>query len=93
MAKEKNKPGASKPASQQEKPTFSFGKENYKLMIIGVAVVAIGMLLMTGGSPEDPAEFSEDIFSFRRITLAPIVIIAGYGIVLFSIIKKSNENG
>lgn len=89
MTKEKNKPGL--PKGAQDKPTFPFGKENYKLMIIGVAVVAMGMLLMTGGSPENPAEFSEDIFSFRRITLAPIVIIAGYGIVLFSIIKKSKE--
>jgi hypothetical protein len=54
-------------------------------------VVAIGMLLMTGGTSDDPNKMSEEIFDFRRLTLAPIVIIAGYVVVLLSIIKKSKE--
>lgn len=92
MAKEKSKTAASKPTSDQvEKPSFAFGKENYLLMILGVVVVAVGMLLMTGGASDDPNKMSEEIFSFRRLTLAPIVIVAGYLIVLLSIIKKSKE--
>ena len=92
MAKEKQKSAPAKTVStSQEKTTFAFGKENYKLMIIGVVVVAIGMLLMTGGASDDPNKMSEEIFDFRRLTLAPIVIIGGYVVVLFSIIKKSKE--
>lgn len=92
MAKEKPKAPASKTVSAaQEKTTFAFGKENYKLMIIGVVAVAIGMLLMSGGASDDPNKMSEEIFDFRRLTLAPIVIIGGYVVVLLSIIKKSKE--
>ena len=92
MAKEKVKSPSSKTASAApEKVTFAFGKENYKLMIIGVVIVAIGMILMTGGASDDPNKMSEEIFDFRILTLAPIVIIGGYVVVLLSIIKKSKE--
>ncbi len=71
---------------------FAFGKENYRILIIGVVIVAIGYLLMIGGGTDQPNEFHEDqIFSFRRITLAPIVILAGFITVLFGIMKKSKE--
>ena len=91
MAKEKSKPTSKAASAAPEKVTFAFGKENYKLMIIGVVIVAIGMILMTGGASDDPNKMSEEIFDFRRLTLAPIVIIAGYVVVLYSIIKKSSE--
>lgn len=91
MAKEKPKVSAKAAQLIPEKITFAFGKENYKMMIIGVVIVAIGMLLMVGGASDDPNKMSEEIFDFRRLTLAPIVIIAGYVIVLLSIIKKSKE--
>lgn len=92
MAKEKPKTFASKSTSTQvEKTSFAFGKENYLLMIVGIVVIAIGMILMTGGASDDPNKMSEEIFNFRRLTLAPIVIVAGYIIVLLSIIKKSKE--
>ena len=67
---------------------FAFGKENYKLMIIGLVVIAIGFLLMIGGGTENPNEFSQEIFSFRRITLAPIVVLAGFVIEAIAIMKK-----
>jgi hypothetical protein len=70
------------------KPGFAFGKENYLIMIAGVVLVAIGMLLMMGGGSDDPNVFSEEIFSTRRITIAPLVILAGFGVVLYSIVKK-----
>jgi hypothetical protein len=95
MAKEKTKTTITSSKSmfsqQGEKATFAFGKENYKLMLIGIGAVAIGMLLMIGGASKDPNVFSEDIFNFQRLTLAPIVIIAGYVVVLVSILKKPKE--
>lgn len=74
------------------KPGFAFGKENYRILIIGVVIVVIGYLLMVGGGSEDPTKFNADeIFSFRRITLSPIVILAGFVVVLFGIMKKSKD--
>ena len=72
-----------------EKVNFAFGKENYRMMVIGAVVVAIGMILMMGDASDDPNKMSDKIFDFQRLTLAPIVIIAGYVVVLLSIIKKS----
>jgi len=72
------------------KPGFAFGKENYRILIIGVVIVVIGYCLMVGGGSEDPTKFNADeIFSFRRITLSPIVILAGFVVVLLGIMKKS----
>ena len=90
MAKEKIKqPAQSKTVSAHpEKAVFSFGRDNYKLMLIGIVIVAIGMLLMIGGASDDPNKMSEAIFDFQRLTLSPIVIIGGYVVVLFAIIKK-----
>jgi uncharacterized membrane protein len=74
------------------KPGFAFGKENYRMLIIGVVIVVIGYLLMIGGGSEDPTKFNADeIFSFRRITLSPIVILAGFVVVLLGIMKKSKD--
>jgi hypothetical protein len=74
------------------KPGFAFGKENYKILIIGAVIVVIGYLLMIGGGSDDPNQFhAEELFSFRRITLSPIVILAGFATVLFGIMRKSKE--
>ena len=63
--------------------------ENYKYIIIGVITTVVGFFLMSGGGSEDPTVFiEEELFSFRRITLAPFVIMVGFGIVLFAILKK-----
>ena len=70
---------------------FAFGHENYRLIIIGVVLVVLGFLLMVGGGSDSPDKFSPDIFSTRRITVAPIVVLAGYMVVLFSIMKRSKE--
>ena len=68
---------------------FAFGKENYRLLIIGIVILIIGNLLMLGGGSDDPSVFNPEIFSARRITLAPLVILAGFATVLIAIIKKS----
>ena len=70
---------------------FAFGKENYQLMLIGLAFIAVGFLLMIGGGSTDPGKFNPEIFSFRRITLAPILILAGYVIEVFAIMKKPKD--
>lgn len=70
---------------------FAFGKENYRLMLIGLAFIVIGFLLMIGGGSADPTKFSPEIFSFRRITLAPILILAGYVIEIFAIMKRPKD--
>ena len=71
-------------------PTTSlFDKENLMLMLLGVGVIALGMLLMVGGSSKDPSAFNYDeVYSTRRITIAPILIIIGLGIEIYAIFKK-----
>ncbi|MBM56318.1 MAG: hypothetical protein CMB32_07155 [Euryarchaeota archaeon] len=69
---------------------FAFSKENYMWLGIGIVLLIIGYLLMSGGGSENPNEFHADqIFSARRITLAPITVLAGYGTILYAILKKS----
>lgn len=73
--------------------TLLFEKENYLILIVGVAVVILGFLLMLGGGSDDPNVFSPEVFSFRRITLAPVVVILGFLVVGYSIFhtpKKSS---
>lgn len=71
------------------KSYFVFEKENYKWMIIGVVTTFIGFILMAGGASESPEVFNGDeIFSHRRITLAPFLVLLGYGFVMYSIIMK-----
>ena len=74
-----------------KKPEFLFSASNYKILIIGLVVIALGFILMSGGANEDPNVFNEDVFSFRRIRLAPTVVLIGFGITIYSILKKSNS--
>ena len=79
------------PAAKKE-VTFLFDKENYIWMIAGGALVFIGFLLMSGGRSANPHEFHYDeIFSFRRITVAPLVIMFGYITAIYGIMKKPKE--
>lgn len=92
MEKIKKQPEPSSPARQPvQTGDFAFGKENYRLMLIGLALIAIGFILMIGGGSSDPAQFNPDIFSFRRITLAPILVLAGYVVEIFAIMKKPRD--
>lgn len=70
-------------------PTRLFGRENYMWMIAGIAVVALGFILMAGGKSDDPNVFKkEEIYSPMRITVAPILILIGLGIEIFAIFRK-----
>lgn len=74
-----------------KKEGFAFGKENYLLMIVGIIVIIIGNLLMIGGGSDDPNVFDPQIFSFSRLTLAPVVILAGFVIEIFAIMRKPKD--
>lgn len=77
--------------SEKEQMVFSWA--NYKWMLLGVVVIIVGFVLMAGGGSGDPAVFdSEAIFSWRRIVLAPAVVLAGFGVVGYSIFHKSKAN-
>jgi uncharacterized membrane protein YiaA len=74
------------------KTGFAFGKVNYQILIAGVLVVLLGYALMVGGGAENPNDFNADeIFSTRRITVAPMTILVGFVIVLVGIMKKSKD--
>lgn len=70
---------------------FAFTKTNYIILLAGIALIVIGFLLMMGGGTDDPNEFSYEIFSPRRITVAPIVVMIGYVVVLVAIMKKTRD--
>lgn len=74
---------------EKNKQEFLFDKLNYRILLIGIAVIAIGFILMSGGGSEDPSVFNEDIFNFRRIRLAPTTVLIGFGITIFSILKPN----
>ena len=86
----KKVPGSGIPPS-----TFAFTRENFRIMIAGAVIILIGMLLMIGGGSDDPNKFNGDeLFSFRRITLSPIVILIGFAVVVVAIMRKpKTEDG
>jgi len=71
---------------------FVFKKKNYILLISGLVLILIGIFLMIGGESEDPKEFSEEIFNFQRLTLAPILIVSGFVLEIFAVMLKSDNN-
>jgi hypothetical protein len=77
---------------KNNKPEFLFNTINYKILWVGLAVIALGFLLMSGGGSEDPSVFNEEIFSFRRIRLAPALVLLGFGITIYSILKNPKNS-
>jgi hypothetical protein len=67
-----------------------FGKENITWMLVGLAIIALGLILMAGGKSADPNQFKpEEVYSTTRITIAPILILLGLGVEIFAIFRKS----
>ncbi|MDP4266749.1 MAG: DUF3098 domain-containing protein [Bacteroidota bacterium] len=90
----KTTPSHIKDKSQvQTKEYFLFDKSNYKIMIIGLVTTVLGYILMVGGGSEDPNVFNPAIFDFQRLTLSPILIMAGMIIQIFAIMYKRKEKG
>ena len=71
-----------------EKKKLLFGKRNYKFMLIGIFFIALGFILMSGGGSDDPNIFNEEIYSFRRIRLAPMLVVLGFIIEVYAILTK-----
>ena len=67
---------------------FAIPKENFQLLLIGFVIIAVGFLLMVGGHSDDPNTFNMDMFSARRIILAPIVVVFGFGFEIWAIMRK-----
>jgi hypothetical protein len=78
--------------NEESKQEFLFEKINYKILLIGIVVIAIGFILMSGGGSEDPKVFSDAIFNFRRIRIAPTVVLIGFGITIYSILKNPKKS-
>ncbi len=76
------------PQPKNENQDFAFGKSNYKWLLIGIACLFVGYLLMIGGGSTDPNVFNYGMFNFQRLTLSPILLIAGYMIGIYAIMKK-----
>jgi hypothetical protein len=102
MEKKVKKTVSGKPTVQAAKPQpavavpvktgeFAFGKENYRLLFIGLAFIVLGFILMIGGGSKDPKVFNPAIFNFQHITLAPILVLTGYVIEIFAIMKKPKD--
>jgi hypothetical protein len=92
QAKPQTAAKSTKPAAPKNQQAFLFDGTNYKWMIGGLALILIGFALMAGGKSPDPHKFLYDeIYSFRRITLAPIVMLIGFGIEVYAIMKKPAE--
>ena len=70
---------------------FAFKKQNYILLIVGVLLICAGLLLMIGGGSDDPNVFNDDIFNAQRLTIAPILIAAGFIVEIFAIMYKAKQ--
>lgn len=84
----------SKKNKNAQKPTkeFIFQKRNYLFLFIGLAFIALGFILMSGGGSDDPNVFNPDIYNFRRIRLAPTLILIGLGIQVYAILLNPDKN-
>lgn len=71
------------------KKDFAFGKENFILIAIAVVCIAVGFILMSGGGSEDGVSFNPEIFSTRRVVVAPILTMIGFILVIVGILKNS----
>lgn len=83
----KNK-GANSPQNQRE---FIFRKKNYTIMFIGLGFIALGYILMAGGGNDNPEVFNPEIFSFRRIRLAPTLVLIGLGLQVYAILANPHK--
>jgi|TARA_B100000809_G_scaffold78702_1_gene76622 uncharacterized membrane protein YjjP (DUF1212 family) len=77
--------------NQKNNLDFAFTKQNYILLLVGVALICAGLLLMIGGGSDDPTIFSDKIFDSQRLTLAPILIALGFIVEIFAIMHKPKD--
>lgn len=78
--------------NEEQKQEFIFENINYKILLMGIALIALGFILMSGGGSDDPKVFSEAIFNFQRIRLAPTTVLIGFGITVYAILKNPKKS-
>jgi hypothetical protein len=78
--------------NEEHKQEFLFEKINYKILLIGIGVIVLGFILMSGGGSDNPNVFNESVFDFRRIRLAPTTVLIGFGITIYAIMKKPKKD-
>jgi hypothetical protein len=76
------------PENNPENPRMPLTRRNYQILLIGFCVILVGLVLMSGGGSDSPEEFNEAMFSFRRITLAPILIVGGFAFEIYALMKR-----
>jgi len=84
--------GEKKRKEEAKKSYFIFERKNYQFMLIGIAFITLGFILMTGGGSDDPTVFNPEIYSWRRIRLAPALVLIGFGIEVYAILLNPNKN-
>lgn len=89
MAQDNNKKIAAE--TEENKQVMPFGKQNYIIVLIGLALIILGFVLMIGGGSSDPDVFNEKMFDFQHITLAPILVLAGFVVEIVAIFWKRNK--
>lgn len=72
--------------------TLIFGKKNYLFMLIGLAIIALGFILMSGGGSDDPKVFDPSVFDFQRIRLAPTLVLLGFAVEVYAILLNPKKN-
>jgi len=75
----------------EDQKVMPFGKQNYIIVLIGIALIALGFVLMIGGGSNDPDVFNEKMFNFQRLTLAPILVLAGFVVEIVAIFWKGKK--
>lgn len=78
-------------SDQSPKKEFLFNKRNYRLLLLSLTVIALGFIIMAGGGSEDPNVFNPEIFSFRRIRLAPTIVLMGFGLAIYAILTPPKK--
>ena len=91
MAKDIKKPQAKTTDAADNQKVMPFGRMNYILVIVGIALIALGFILMIGGGSSNPDVFNEEMFNFRRLTLAPIMVLAGFVVEIVAIFWKGKK--
>ena len=89
MAKETTKNPTAEASDNQK--VMPFGKKNYIIVLIGIALIALGFILMIGGGSDDPKVFNEKMFDFQRLTLAPILVLAGFVVEIVAIFWRGKK--
>ncbi len=83
--------GEKKRKEAAKEANFVFNRHNYRFMLIGLAFIALGFVLMVGGGSDDPNVFNPDIYSWRRIRLAPALIFIGFGLEVYAILHHPKK--